>query len=282
MSKKIILIVIALLVIGVLVVGAVNRTLANNGDEDVNLGGYGRGRGGAGTTSEYSETTGLQDPGVSDAGNRRGQGAGGYGADELASLPAVTPGELSHEEIDALLYMREEEKLAHDVYVTLYANWSLPIFQNISQSEQVHTEAIKTLIDRYGLSDPAVDEVGIFANTDLQAIYDNLVSLGSQSLADALKVSAAVEEIDILDLQKRLGQADNADIQQVFTSLLKGSENHLRAFTAMLQTQAGESYQPQHLTAEAYQAIIDTGTRSSGRGGSGERNGQGGYRGGRP
>ena len=71
--------------------------------------------------------------------------------------------------------MREEEKLAHDVYVTLYAQWDLPIFQNISRSEQTHTDAVKTLIDRYGLTDPASSKVGVFTNPDLQALYNDLV-----------------------------------------------------------------------------------------------------------
>ncbi|MEZ4737513.1 MAG: DUF2202 domain-containing protein [Caldilineaceae bacterium] len=50
--------------------------------------------------------------------------------------------DLSTTERDALLYMREEEKLAHDVYVTLAEQWQLPIFSNIANSETTHTEAI--------------------------------------------------------------------------------------------------------------------------------------------
>ncbi len=112
--------------------------------------------------------------------------------------------ELTSDESAALLYMREEEKLAHDVYVTLFAQWNLPTFQNISRSEQTHTDAVKTLIDRYGLQDPASSSVGVFTNPDLQALYNDLVARGSQSLAEALKVGAAIEEIDIRDLRKRL------------------------------------------------------------------------------
>ena len=67
-----------------------------------------------------------------------------------ANLPPAASATLSEEPRPC--FMREEEKLAHDVYVTLYAQWGLPIFQNISQSEQTHTDAVKTLIDRYGLS----------------------------------------------------------------------------------------------------------------------------------
>jgi len=136
------------------------------------------------------------------------------------------------------------------------------------------------------LSDPASQLVGVFTNPDLQSLYNELVARGSQSLAEALKVGAAIEEIDILDLQERLAQTDNADLQQVFNNLLSGSYNHLRAFVSTLNSQTGEIYQPQHLSPEAYQAIISA---STGRGGNsrGVGNGQGGNsgggsRGGRP
>jgi len=176
--------------------------------------------------------------------------------------------------------MREEEKLAHDVYVTLYAQWALPLFQNISQSEQTHTDSVKALLDRYGLSDPASSRVGVFTNPDLQSLYTDLVARGSQSLAEALKTGAAIEEIDILDLRQRLLQIDNADIQQVFTNLERGSYNHLRAFVSNLKTQTGETYQPQYLSAEEYQAIIGTGAGNNNGKGQGGQGGGGGRRGG--
>lgn len=42
---------------------------------------------------------------------------------QAAAVPSAA---ISTAEADALLYMREEEKLAHDVYVTLYAERGLP------------------------------------------------------------------------------------------------------------------------------------------------------------
>ena len=179
---------------------------------------------------------------------------------------------MSAEETAALLYMREEEKLAHDVYVTLYAQWGLPVFENISQSEQSHTDSVKALLDHYGLSDPASSEIGVFTNPDLQALYTDLVAQGSLSLADALKVGGAIEEIDILDLQEHLAQTSNPDIQNVFNNLLSGSYNHLRAFVSTLSNKTGETYQPQYLSLEAYQAILSAA--------SGNRGGQGGNGGG--
>ena len=177
----------------------------------------------------------------------------------VASAAASTlhASELTDAEVEGLLYMREEEKLAHDVYITLYNVWGTPVFQNIANSEQTHTEAVKTLLDSYGLEDPAVSApVGVFVNADLQALYDDLVAWGSQSLADALKVGAAIEEIDILDLKANLATLTALDIQQVYENLLFGSENHLRAFTSVLAQQTGEVYEPQYMDQADYDAIV--------------------------
>ncbi len=190
------------------------------------------------------------------------------------ALASITPGALSPEEIDGLLYMREEEKLARDVYLTLYEKWGTQVFRNISRSEQTHTDAVKELLDRYGIPDPAEGkEVGQFTNPDLQALYDQLVAQGSQSEIDALKVGAAIEEIDILDLEERLAQTDKEDIQLVYENLMAGSRNHLRAFVSVLEMR-GESYTPQYLDQATYDAILSSGMEP-GMGGMGGPGGHG-------
>jgi hypothetical protein len=276
MFKKILSISLLILVIGVLIFGAVNRTQAKSGSESTSQGGYGRGISEAVVASEppvteYGQGNGGQGRQAGQGGNQGGQGEG-------TNLSPADSGDLSAVEAEALQYMREEEKLAHDVYITLYEQWGLPVFQNISQSEQTHTEAVKALLERYGVADPASETVGIFSNPELLALYTELVASGSQSLTEALKVGVAIEEIDILDLQEHLAQTDNADIQQVFNNLLQGSNNHLSAFTRTLSKQTGETDQPQYLGAEAYQNGIGS---ASGNGGRGAGQG-GGYRGGRP
>ena len=184
---------------------------------------------------------------------------------------------LSEQEISDLLYMREEEKLAHDVYFYLYGKWGLTIFQNIAASEETHTSSILVLLNLYGISDPAAGlEVGQFKDANLQELYDQLVAQGSTSLVDAIKVGAAIEEIDILDLQEAGTYTSQPDIQQVYENLLQGSYNHLRAFTNSLRNQNGETYQPQFLSAIEYQTIMD-GSIGSGFGNSGQ--GQPGRRG---
>ena len=156
----------------------------------------------------------------------------------MLDIPAS---DLSADEAASLLFMREEEKLARDVYNALYTTWGQQTFSNIASSEQMHMDEIKVLLDRYALTDPALD-AGQFTNPDLQALYTQLVAQGNLSLADALKVGAAIEEIDIRDLQTRMSQTDNADIQQAYTNLMNGSYSHLKAFTGTLLTQTGETY----------------------------------------
>lgn len=176
-------------------------------------------------------------------------------------------------EIEGLLYMREEEKLARDVYLALYAQWGQPIFQNIANSEQTHMDSVLMLLEQYGLTDPAAGlDVGQFNDPLFQSLYEQLVDQGSLSQAEALKVGATIEELDIVDLEERLAQTENAYIIQVYTNLLAGSENHLRAFVSNLERQTGELYLPAHLDQDDYQAIIS---------GASERGvGNGGYRGG--
>ncbi len=189
------------------------------------------------------------------------------------ALQPATVTELTPEEADGLLYMREEEKLAYDVYVTLYEQWGLAIFDNIAKAEATHTASVKTLLDRYGLEDPVGDNtIGVFEDEHLQALYDQLVAQGSASLASALEVGAAIEEIDILDLQKDLALTDKADIQRVYQNLLNGSYNHLRAFVSTLERQTGEDYTPQYLTQAAYEEIIGGASANSG-GNAGRRRG---------
>jgi hypothetical protein len=142
---------------------------------------------------------------------------------------------LSDAEKAALLFMREEEKLARDVYAALYARWSVPAFSNIATSESRHMASVKTLLDRYGLTDPvSVDTPGVFVDPELQAAYTQLVALGSQSLTEALKVGVTIETLDIEDLEALLGISTHADITQVAKNLLRGSQSHLAAFSRLL------------------------------------------------
>lgn len=190
-------------------------------------------------------------------------------------VPVAPTASLTEEEAEGLAFMREEEKLAHDVYVALYEKWGLPVFKNIAAAEQAHADAVKRLLDRYGVEDPAAGAAeGEFTNPTLQSLYEQLVARGSLSIADALKVGAAIEELDILDLQERIAQTDKADIARVYSNLLKGSENHLRAFVSNLKVR-GETYAPQYLSQAAYDKIVGSSNRRGNASAQGRNGGRG-------
>lgn len=217
--------------------------------------GYQSERAGNAERSAYDDGTGVPVPHANVGGGNTAIGSITL-SDNLSQVPSGT---LSDVEIESLLYMREEEKLARDVYLTLYEEWKMPIFNNIGSSEQTHMDAVKTLLDRYGLEDPAAGkDVGVFTNLTLQELYDQLVEEGKQSLTDALHVGAAIEEIDILDLEESIAQTDEADIRLIYENLMKGSRNHLRSFVSTLERQAGETYQPQYLSQPTYDTIVDS------------------------
>ncbi|MBN2416040.1 DUF2202 domain-containing protein [bacterium] len=188
---------------------------------------------------------------------------------DLNDLP-VEP--VSEEEASGLIFMRQEEKLAGDVYTALFGQWELQVFSNIAASEDAHTNAVRVLLDRYELADPVVnDQPGVFADAALTELYTSLLATGGSSLTGALQVGAEIEEIDILDLQHQLNTiVDNEDIAFVYNNLLRGSYNHLRAFVTSLARQ-GVVYTPQHLDDRQYDEIV---VSESSRGGRGFRGGR--------
>jgi len=135
-----------------------------------------------------------------------------------------------------LTYMREEEKLARDVYLYLYDKWQLRPFNNISKSEQRHMDSVKSLLDSYGIPDPAAGkEKGEFTNLELQKLYNELINQGSISLVEAIKVGIIIEETDIADLEEAISLTISDDIKTIYSNLLRGSQNHLKAFNSNLE-----------------------------------------------
>lgn len=171
----------------------------------------------------------------------------------------IPESQLSNEEIDGLILMREEEKLARDVYNTLGEKWGMQIFTNIAKSEQTHTDAIKVLLDRYEIEDPVKnDSVGVFTSLELNGLYQNLLEQGNLSLLDALTVGVIVEDLDIKDLNELSAKTDNADIITTYNNLNKGSRNHLRAFMRLIKNNNG-SYIPQYISQTEFDDIISSG-----------------------
>lgn len=171
---------------------------------------------------------------------------------------------LSPEEVKGLQQMREEEKLAHDVYSQLYEKWELPVFQNIARSEKRHMEAIGTLLNEFEIEDPNSNVPGKFSNPQIQALYSELMESGNKSLTDALLVGASIEDLDIYDLDNLMSKTDNPRLTTVFENLNKGSRNHLRSFIDLLKDRE-ISYTPNYLSELRFNEIVGTNMERGGR-----------------
>ncbi len=172
---------------------------------------------------------------------------------QVSGLPYET---LSVSETYMLIHMREEEKLARDVYTTLYSKWSVNMFTNISASEQTHMDGILLLLNKYGLADPAANKgIGEFNNTALQTLYNELVAKGNVSITEAYIVGAIIEDLDLSDLKNALAGNDNQDIKVIYESLAKGSRNHMRSFNGVI-INSGLVYTPQFITQAEFDAIV--------------------------
>ena len=176
---------------------------------------------------------------------------------QVNSLPAES---ISAEEENALIFIREEEKVARDVYITLYAKWKLNVFNNISSSEQQHMDAVLLLLNKYRIHDPVGSNgVGILTSSTLQELYNQLIDQGNVSMVEALKVGATIEDLDIFDITHTLQEIDNQHVIWVFQNLTKGSRNHLRSFYSNLISASSE-YVPQYITQEEFDAIVSSPT----------------------
>lgn len=155
----------------------------------------------------------------------------------MASASYAQTQPLTDAEVYWLTYMREEEKLARDVYLTLYEKWGSGIFANIAASELTHMNAIKKLLDKYGIADPAAgNDIGIFTEeSGLKTLYDEFIERGTDSLEEALSVGVEIEQKDILDLNNGKAASTHKDITTVYTNLMLGSLNHLAAFNSGLE-----------------------------------------------
>lgn len=139
---------------------------------------------------------------------------------------------LNSGQMASLIYLVEEEKLAHDVYTTLGTYRNNQQFINIPKSESRHTTAVAEILSHYGISNPSQKQIGVFTNPELSKLYSDLITQWKESSQEALQVGIIIENKDITDIQKMLPLFEGyPDIQSALKELLKGSYNHRNAFT---------------------------------------------------
>ncbi len=176
-------------------------------------------------------------------------------SDDTDDTPQIE--ELTQQEKDDLLFIREEEKLARDVYLYAYDLYGERTFTNIANSEQTHMDKVLTLIDTYNLSDPASSERGVFLNQELQGLYNDLTAQVDISLVDAFKVGATIEDLDIRDIEEFEDRTDKTDIIAAYDLLRCGSRNHMRSYDNQLSL-LGINYIPQFISQDEFDEIVNS------------------------
>lgn len=172
---------------------------------------------------------------------------------------------ISAQEKADLIFLREEEKLAHDVYVFSAQKYGQAIFSNIFGSEQRHMESVLGLLNRYGIEDPIKEKAeGVFQNADLQKLHDQLSKKSGESLIEALKVGATIEDLDIFDIKRFYAHTSNPELIAVYDRLTCGSRNHMRAFASQLGANQ-VTYTPQFIPQSEYDGIVNSSNERCGK-----------------
>lgn len=187
---------------------------------------FGPGAGQGGHQQGPGAFTGPQGPGEPGAGTGPGA-ASGYPV--LRPMSDTSP--LSDQEVADILFMREEEQMAYDLYSRWAEMYPMPVFSNIRDAEAVHIYSVQLLMDRYDIpSDQIGNASAGYNNPVIQSWYDAFSSQGDTSQTDALEAGLAIEQEDIADLDAAISHTSRPDVLQVWNNLREGSVNHESAF----------------------------------------------------
>jgi hypothetical protein len=204
-------------------------------------------------------------------------------ADEVTESEDEEDSKLDRVEAAHLTFMREEEKLARDVYLTfaeLYPQQDV-FFTIATKSEQTHTDTLRDKLDQFELPDPNPDanrlpkSLGVFNGEEwgwyFTEKYRELTEIGADSELAALYVGALIEELDMRDIADcpqvmvdagyrapcGLNYTDELALINAYRFLIDGSKNHLRAFVGQIETVIGVgNYEAQYLNQQEVDAIL--------------------------
>jgi len=178
------------------------------------------------------------------------------------ALAGVTPAfdstaDLTADEIEFIYAVREDEKVARDLYFSFFGTFGLKPFENIGKAEDNHIKATEKLFDYYEIDYPALSENGKFENAIRQKLFDSLLLKGTPEL-EAFKVMAMLEESNIVEYGEVLKTIANPNIKIVIENLARASANHFKAAIRQI-TALGGTYTPALMTQEQYRAVIAIG-----------------------
>lgn len=163
---------------------------------------------------------------------------GAVGVAQAQPTPLPTPsGTVSAEAAAEITWMREEERLARDLYQAFADKYGATVFVRIAAAEQHHFDTMGTLISGYGLQDPSAGlAAGTYADPALQKMWDDLSAQGSTSLADAYAVGVAVEKADVADLDEAIAITDDT-VDAYMNHLRTATQQHLATFERLVSGQ---------------------------------------------
>jgi len=226
--------------------GSDNGNGHDNGNGTSNSNGHDNGNGG-------TNGNGNGDRDRDHNGTTSSEGNESHASFDITIYPTST---LTQPLKDAIAYMGNEERLAYDIYLTLYdfhlTNSSTTIKQlnNIARKSEIqHIGIVQSIAQRYALTSSDLSNIttavanntvtpetmprGTYGIQAIQDLYDALYAKGTQSKEDALMVGCMVEVTDINDLDSyiTLAQDSNAtDVLEAFEVLRNGSYTHYWVF----------------------------------------------------
>lgn len=166
---------------------------------------------------------------------------------------------ISAEERQTLLFTREEEKLAHDVYIYAFEKYGLNIFQNIANSENSHVLSVVRVMETFQIQDPLSGSSipGEFTDPVLKNLYSELINRVDVSLNESILVGLFIEDLDIYDLENAIAETDKENISTLYSNLECGSKNHMKAFYDQA-TSSGITYTPEFISQSEYNSIVNS------------------------
>jgi hypothetical protein len=165
------------------------------------------------------------------------RGAGPGTGDQLqvrardgSCLNFVASGTLTQAQRTQLAVMAQDEKLTHDLYAQFAKIYGTRVFSNLAAAEAQHLTALRTLMQRYGVTDPTAGKAaGVFGSASVQASYDQLLAQGRTGQQAALKVAQNLEQQAVARYGGAISGLQAPAAKQVYTHLQAAETRHLTA-----------------------------------------------------
>lgn len=156
-----------------------------------------------------------------------------------------------------IMYLVEQEKLAHDFYRSLDTMWVTDIFNRVANEEYEHVGKLSAVAAELMINVPNhFNEypMGQFIDSKLRHLYTELMISANFSLEDAYRTSANLEERKMVDLKMALKEPNFELENLTYKALLIGSEDNFKAFIRALN-EMNSGYTPILMSPSEFEAL---------------------------